>query len=255
MLKKLSAAIAVMALLCSVTAGSVFASRASVRVQKNGDMGLLRMDSYGGLYQFRLLLPGTTPTEPDTSKISDPLLPLQSAKDTVGFSLAAKVVTVPSKFNDSLQVGGLPRTLNFLIANGATAIDAGSVIITGTDITGAALLDTLTVLNDTKSQHYLGAKAFWTVTTIKLPAFTKTNPTLWCARGSGFGLIATGAFVDRYCLNGLPQVPASTDTSQVHATQISKDWWRNKLQTMSKKTLDLYSWVPKYQGITARTAW
>lgn len=78
-----------------------------------------------------------------------------------------------------------PRNISFTVAGGTAAHAPTSALITGTDINGDALTETVSIT--ASAGTYQGAKAFRTITSIALSGGTGTGATVAIGFGKKFG--------------------------------------------------------------------
>lgn len=116
-----------------------------------------------------------------------------AAPDTAGLhAAAASAASTQTYAASDLIAGGktalatYPRNVNFTVA-GVTAAEAPTAgVITGTDIDGAALTETVVIT--ASAGTYAGLKAFKTITSISLTGGTGTGATVAIGFGKLFGL-------------------------------------------------------------------
>lgn len=117
------------------------------------------------------------------------------ASDTAGLRVAtASAATAQTVLAAALLAPGIaallafPRNVNFTVAGGTAAHAPTSALITGTDIDGNALTETVVITPSAGT--YAGAKAFKTITSIVLSGGTGTGATVAIGFAKIFGLPA-----------------------------------------------------------------
>lgn len=224
----------------------------TLRVRHASDPALVELGAGGGQFFQRYLTPGVVAKKGASSLA--PVLRTIAGKDTAGAGTGgARTLTVPAAFSDSLHLGGVARNIQVLVYSGtASQIKAGNIIITGTDLLGAALVDTLAITEDTVL-HTQTSKCFYSVTTVLFPVQDNAAVRLYVGRGYAFGLPATTASLLRWWKNGVPQAVVAADSCSVSKTAIYKNYW--KFAWHSTATIDILGFIPPYQGWTAATKW
>ena len=248
----LAAIIAVLVLI--LLPAELLASTAApgLRIVRSTQPSKVVIDRGGGQVFQRYLTPGVVATY--TGGALTPVLRTIAGKDTAGASTAGRTLTVPTAFSDSLHLGGVARSIQVSVYSATAAqIAAGNLIVTGTDVTGAALIDTLAITADTVL-HTQTPKCFYTVTTIVFPAQDNAAVRLYVGRGYAFGLPATTCTLLRWWKNGVPQALIATDSLNMNATAICKNYWKFAWTT-GGGTIDVLAFIPPYQGYTDKTAW
>lgn len=117
------------------------------------------------------------------------------ASDTAGLRVAtASAATAQTVLAAALLAPGIaalaafPRNVNFTVAGGTPAHAPTSALITGTDIDGNALTETVVIT--ASAGTYAGAKAFKTITSIVLSGGTGVGATVAIGFAKVFGLPA-----------------------------------------------------------------
>lgn len=242
-------------ILCAVLAFTpdlAHASTSKVRITKNPDMQSYQMDAGGCWVVRRYLTPGVVSVH--AANALSPALRVITGKDSIGAGTGARSLTPPAAFSDSLHLGGVARNLQILVyAAIASQIKAGNIIITGTDLIGAALKDTVAITEDTALRTQLG-KCFYTVSNITFPAQDNVAVRFYVGRGYAFGLPATTASLMRWYKNGLIQAAVIPDSCGVHPLQIAKNFWKTKWQA-GTGNIDALIFVSPYTGWTGTNPW
>jgi len=241
-------------LLVPLLAGEVFASSAvpGLRIIRSTDMSTVELGPGGGQILQRYLLPGVVANH--GSNALTPVLRTIAGKDTAGAGTSARTLTVPAAFSDSLHKGGVARNLQFLVyCSTANHVKGGTLIITGTNALGAALIDSVTITDNTVL-HTQTTKCFWSVTTILFPAMDNVAVRLYVGRGYAFGSPATTCTPLRIFRNGIPLALVAADSIAIHARDLYRNYWKYSWHT-GASTLDVLYFVPQYQGYAAKTKW
>ena len=238
------------ALLPTETSASTVAP--GLRIVRSPNPSTVELGPGGGQIFQRYITPGVVATY--TTGALTPVLRTIAGKDTAGASTAGRTLTVPTAFSDSLHLGNVARNIQVSVYSGTAAqIAPGNLIITGTSVTGAALIDTLVITADTVL-HTQTTKCFWSVSTIVFPAQDNAAVRLYVGRGYAFGMPATTCTILRWWKNGVPQALIAVDSIGVNKTAICKNFWKFCWQA-GGGTIDVLAFVPPYQGWTATTKW
>lgn len=118
---------------------------------------------------------------------TDPAAADVDAIKTSFSSAASEQAFTTADFDGAVGAGAMSPPRNITITTSASAdIDAVGVAVTGTDIDGNALSETITLTNDGGTTDS-GAKAFATVETITIPAQTGTGGSIQIGFGDLIG--------------------------------------------------------------------
>lgn len=123
---------------------------------------------------------------------------------TTGIHAAVTDTAVPVTVTTAITQPDMPRNITATAGGTAGDIKAVSVIITGTDIDGTVITETLPAFTVDTAGSVTGSKAFKTVTSIYIPAHDGTGATTAIGYGAKLGL-------DRILQRGNTVVLATAD--------------------------------------------
>lgn len=142
----------------------------------------------------------------------------------------------PTTVTTAITNPDVPRTVT---VKGNAAGIAGDVVITGTNILGAVITDTIALNAATEVE---GVKAFKTVTSILLPARTTAGDTVSVGWAKKFGLPHIVAFASMVLVK-LFNGSADTGTLAVDDDEVEKNLFALNGTPDGTKALDLYYMV------------
>ncbi len=127
------------------------------------------------------------------------------------------------------------RNIQVTVALGGGNPLAGDVVITGTDINGQALTETIAV---TTAATYQSTKAFKTISSIVIPARAQASDTVAVGVGAKFGLpeIFFGDTILRSAVSGA----SDTYTLTANSTEVAKNLFAPNLAPNASRTYRLY---------------
>lgn len=157
-----------------------------------------------------------------------------AAKSATGVHAAIALTASPQTITTAITNPDVPRTVT--VKGNASGI-TGDVVITGTNINGDAITDTIALNGATEVE---GAKAFSTVTSIQLPAEIHAGTdTVSIGKANSFGLpeiVEYAALMYKSLFDGA----ADAGTTYVDADEIEKNMYTIAGTPNGTKVLDLY---------------
>jgi hypothetical protein len=189
------------------------------------------------------------PDAPDTNAIFDLVAMPILADSTVTFTAAQS-----AKLD-------FPRTLAVYVCDtdggDDTDIDAGDIVVTGTNILGDAVTETFTITADTALQDADGTIAFKSITSAVLPVQSGdiSGVKISIGIGSSLGVPFTTAHDCVLFATCEGAVEGTAPTQAFDFDEIEKNIISFNTAPNAAKAFNVLFWIPKYQDHDAATRW